>query len=98
MGRDWQEKGRFRTNAVSSGEGKGRDGTNANWRTESVAALSWDRRDHLDIMGVGVSYHSPLCSYRFCFLFRNEWKLRSTVGCVYSTHFASFLAVSAGID
>lgn len=38
MGRDWQEKGRFRTNAVSPGEGKGRDGTNANWRAESVAA------------------------------------------------------------
>lgn len=59
MGRDWQEKGRFRTNAVSSGEGKGRDVTNASWGAGSVEALSWDRRDLLDT-GVSVSYHSPV--------------------------------------
>ena len=40
MGRDWQEKGKFRTNAVSSGEGKGSDATNPNWWVDSVAALS----------------------------------------------------------
>ena len=40
MGRDWQEKGRFRANVVSFGEGKSSDAMNADWRVGKGAALS----------------------------------------------------------
>lgn len=32
MGGDWQEKGKFRTSAVNSGEGKGGDAVTGDWR------------------------------------------------------------------
>lgn len=88
-GRDWQEKGRFRTSAVSSGKGRGGDAVDGDWRGGKGAALSQGMRGLL-MLTSGVPCHSRLGLCRFYFL-------SMTFLVAFSTSISHFsLAVSVG--